>query len=577
MNRVPDVMDNASGAEDDADGLRLDPTAMDSFVEPAAVLDSAGRVLVANPQFSAELGLTDEDGGMAADAVREALDAPPANQGRSARPSIFVTGHSGPRIFDLIILPLRPRGRILVMAVDRTVDVSLRNALANSRTRFKELVEVSSDYAWETVADGSFSMVTPKGLAGMPAKDLIGSQPSRLLDPAAPAPAISPFVTPVPVDGVEVWMRHVDGTPLCFEVSAVPLYDDAEEWRGARGVCRDVTQDRKNRAYLAELRERERVFARITSVFRREADPDDALQVASSTTTHGFGASGCQIYATQAAPALVVTRPKFWLAASFGLVGENESVTSVLDRLLGDAAEETRMVRLGLWSVLVARTIYAGRVVGAILLWRGTDRKDWTAGDAKLLAAISGQVAAAIEQRANYHLLFDASRSDPLTGVLNRRGFYDEMQRRLKRLQRETKTAALVYLDLDNFKLVNDVHGHPRGDEALRHLADILRNNTRGTDLVARLGGDEFAVWLDTADEAVAVKRVQVFLAAAKSLEMYSGAPDRPLRLSIGIAIHDPRYREDINEFMSRADMAMYSVKRAGKGNYALATMRGRP
>jgi diguanylate cyclase (GGDEF)-like protein len=145
------------------------------------------------------------------------------------------------------------------------------------------------------------------------------------------------------------------------------------------------------------------------------------------------------------------------------------------------------------------------------------------------------------------------------------------MKRRFKRLQRDTKKAALVYLDLDNFKLVNDLHGHAKGDETLCFLADILRHNTRSTDLVSRLGGDEFAVWLDNADETVAVNRAQVFLAAAGALIAYSGAPDRPLKLSIGIAVHDPKSPEGINEFVSRADVAMYSVKRAGKGSYAMA------
>jgi diguanylate cyclase (GGDEF)-like protein len=162
-----------------------------------------------------------------------------------------------------------------------------------------------------------------------------------------------------------------------------------------------------------------------------------------------------------------------------------------------------------------------------------------------------------------------------LTGLLNRRGFYDEMKRRFKRLQRGVKTAALVYLDLDNFKLVNDLHGHAKGDETLCFLADILRNNTRSTDLVARLGGDEFAVWLDNADETVAINRAQVFLAAAKALIGYTGAHDRPLKLSIGLAIYDPKTAEGINEFVSRADMAMYSVKRAGKGSYAMAAAAG--
>jgi diguanylate cyclase (GGDEF)-like protein len=99
----------------------------------------------------------------------------------------------------------------------------------------------------------------------------------------------------------------------------------------------------------------------------------------------------------------------------------------------------------------------------------------------------------------------------------------------------------------------------------------------RAGDLVARLGGDEFAVWLDNAGEQTAVGRAQVFLTAAKSLRPYSGTHNRPLTLSIGMAVYESATRESINDFLSRADAAMYNVKREGKGHYALAPAMKRP
>jgi diguanylate cyclase (GGDEF)-like protein/PAS domain S-box-containing protein len=568
-------------AEDARDGeladgaLRFDPNIVRSFDEPAAVTDSAGRVVLANALFSQEPGLTEGDGTSLSASVRATLAQPP-ERGKASR-RLHIIGQDGARIFDLFVIPLSNPGWLLLLATDRSVDVGMQNALVNSRARFKTLVEVSSDYAWETAADGTFSMVTPKGIAGVSQKDLIGCRPSLLLEPSAPQAAISPFSTPVPVEDVEIWMRHADGDLLCLEVSAIPLFDEMGQWRGARGICRDVTENRKHRRFVAEQRNRERIFTRITNVFRREADPNDMLHVAASTSTHGFGASGCQIFTAMMRSEVLATRPQLVQAVAFGNVGSFDLLEPVLDRLLDGPHEETSVVALGGFSVLLAPTIYGGRMVGVILLWRAPSYGAWTDGDRQLLASLSGQIAAAIEQRASYHLLFDASRTDPLTGLLNRRGFYDEMKRRFKRLQRDTKKAALLYLDLDNFKLVNDLHGHAKGDETLCFLADILRNNTRSTDLVSRLGGDEFAVWLDSADEAVAINRAQVFLAATRALIAYSGASDRPLKLSIGIAVHDPKTPEGINEFVSRADMAMYSVKKAGKGSYALAAPAAPP
>jgi diguanylate cyclase (GGDEF)-like protein len=546
------------------------PEALDAFPHPAAILDAEGGIVAANDSFSPELGLATDDGARGAEALLEALAGQPGR-------IVSLPGREGARLVDLLILPLARSGWRLVMVLDRTVDVHMRSALAMSRRRFKELVEISSDHAWETAADGAFSMMTPRGLAGRAGAELIGVQPATLFAPSLPAPALSPFATPVPVEAVEVWLADSEGRELCFEVSAVPLFDKEGRWSGARGICRDVTRDRLYRARMAEHRDQERIFARITAVFRAEANPDDMLRMAASASTHGFSAQGCQVLTTSPGAKPDGLTLQLVPAASFGKIDEKLPFDPVLDPLLGEDAPDVQVVPYGEWSVLAARTVYAGRPVGAILLWRGPGRPAWTEGDEALLRSVAGQLAAAIELRGKYHALFDISRSDPLTGVLNRRGFYDEVRRRFARMQRSPSRATLVFCDLDNFKLVNDVHGHAKGDEALRHVADILRNNSRSTDLVARLGGDEFAVWLDNAGEQTAVGRAQVFLTAAHSLRAYSGSHSRPLTLSIGMAVYDSASRENINDFLSRADAAMYSVKREGKGHYAMAPAVKRP
>jgi diguanylate cyclase (GGDEF)-like protein len=216
-------------------------------------------------------------------------------------------------------------------------------------------------------------------------------------------------------------------------------------------------------------------------------------------------------------------------------------------------------------------TFYAGRLIGALLLWRSPTQPDWNPQEIALISALAGQLAVAIDQYSDYHRLLNASRTDALTGLFNRRAFDEELERRWHRLSRDRAPAVLFYLDLDNFKIVNDRRGHETGDEALRHVADILRRNTRGNDLVARLGGDEFAVWVEEISEADAVRRAKVFLAAAVSLNHYSGSKRKPLQMSIGIATYDPESKESIAALIKRADSAMYEIKMMGKGNYALA------
>jgi diguanylate cyclase (GGDEF)-like protein len=128
-----------------------------------------------------------------------------------------------------------------------------------------------------------------------------------------------------------------------------------------------------------------------------------------------------------------------------------------------------------------------------------------------------------------------------------------------------------VYVDLDNFKAVNDRLGHPAGDAALKGLAACLRRSVKSRDFVARLGGDEFALWLAGTDRDTAIARAKTILTLKEDIAPYSAGPDKPLGLSVGLAIFKPAETETVAELLARADAAMYEVKRNGKGSYAVA------
>ena len=175
------------------------------------------------------------------------------------------------------------------------------------------------------------------------------------------------------------------------------------------------------------------------------------------------------------------------------------------------------------------------------------------------------------EQIANHERILMLSRTDALTGLFNRRAFFEELGRRYQRLAREKRPATLIYCDLDNFKWVNDVHGHQMGDKALMAVRDMLQQYTRPIDLIARLGGDEFAIWLEGADESGALSRCRAIIDGAKSLARFSGSADKPLHLSLGAAVHMAEFGETLEELVVRADTAMYEVKREGKGSWRIA------
>ena len=106
-------------------------------------------------------------------------------------------------------------------------------------------------------------------------------------------------------------------------------------------------------------------------------------------------------------------------------------------------------------------------------------------------------------------------------------------------------------------------------------MRDILIQQTRPTDLVSRLGGDEFAVFLNGADIGIAKNRADKFLQVAKQLSEFSASPDKPLGMSIGIAVLERNTTEPLDELLARADSAMYDAKRSGKGQYAIAPPAG--
>ena len=141
-----------------------------------------------------------------------------------------------------------------------------------------------------------------------------------------------------------------------------------------------------------------------------------------------------------------------------------------------------------------------------------------------------------------------ASRTDPLTGVLNRRGFRERLDAEVSRARRHGDEVALVLIDLDDFKSVNDRQGHAAGDALLCWVADRLHRDLRSEDLVARLGGDEFALVLPGNDAAVAVERVTALLAER--------AP-----ASAGVAVY-PVDGADADALHHIADAQLYEHKR---------------
>jgi diguanylate cyclase (GGDEF)-like protein len=150
---------------------------------------------------------------------------------------------------------------------------------------------------------------------------------------------------------------------------------------------------------------------------------------------------------------------------------------------------------------------------------------------------------------------------DPLIGLPNRRGFMRQLDALIARVQRYGDHGAMLFVDIDGLKGINDRHGHQAGDEALIRVSEMLVSGVRSGDCVARLGGDEFGILLEHADEAIAAETATRLVERIAACEFsHEGAP-LPLSVAIGVGIIAAA--DDAEAVMARADEAMYRKKAA--------------
>lgn len=156
---------------------------------------------------------------------------------------------------------------------------------------------------------------------------------------------------------------------------------------------------------------------------------------------------------------------------------------------------------------------------------------------------------------------------DPLTDLFNRRKFTQEFEKSLRTAVRYNHKNTLLFLDLDQFKDINDTSGHQAGDELLQSVANTLIRVTRFTDLVARLGGDEFAILMPESNEHGAEVLSQKIIQELGQIKLQYGHVQHTVSTSIGI-VHYPLHDASIHELMGFADLAMYKAKADGKSTY---------
>ncbi len=387
---------------------------------------------------------------------------------------------------------------------------------------------------------------------------------------------------------LEYRMLHRNGDVVWIRDDAVLVRDrdGIERWHG---VLSDISEQKQAELELSRSAAQQATVARLGEHALEGASPPELMQEA-------VACAAAQLEAEVAAVLeLVQTDHCFILRAGVGWPAEavgkfrspigsaSQAGYTILSRapvVVSDWTTETRFERSRMMRELGVRsgatvTIDAPTGPLGVLGVHSTAARSYTAADLDFLQALANVLADALERQAIEDGIRHRALHDSLTGLPNRVLFGDRLEHALARLERRGGLAAILFLDLDRFKSINDSLGHQVGDELLAAVAPRLKRAIRASDTVARFGGDEFGILIeDVGDERDAIEMAERIASVFARPFVLAGS-EQFITTSIGIAI--ARGGELPAELIRDADAAMYRAKDRGTG-YELCdeAIRGR-
>jgi len=424
-------------------------------------------------------------------------------------------------------------GVVLVFS-DVTAQYKADEALRHSESQYRALVSVIPDMIFTNRREGEFVSVhaSDEQLLLTPAATFLGRNVAEVLPAAIAEPFLSAFASALDSQSGQVvnYMRNVGGLDRYFEARVVPATDDS-----VISIVRDVTE-----RYLAQE------SMRISAI---AFESQEGILV---TNKHNR-----------------ILRVNGALCAMTGflteeLVGQDPKVMS--------SGQHDGAFYEAMWTAVVQQHVWHGEVCNR--------RKDgelypaWLAitavkNDHGEVTHYVGTYSDISERKAAEEQIQRLAFYDSLTGLPNRRLLMDRLGHALASGERHDQRGALLFVDLDDFKTINDTKGHDQGDLLLEQVAERLRTCVRDGDTVARLGGDEFVVMLEhlNADAVVAAEQAETvgkkILTTLGRIYQLDGHPCRSTP-SIGITLFADQ-NESVEELLKRADMAMYEAKAAGR------------
>ena len=464
------------------------------------------------------------------------------------------------------------RGDLHVLRLLRPLDADADAATTNAAA----VVASSGDAITGFSIDGTIIHWNPAAerLYGLRAADTVGrpiwealpsewaSDVAKILERVARGERIADYKTSRP---------RLDATRVEVTLTVAPMADEGDRVVGASVVARDITQRKRAESLLAGQ-------ARILEMIAATADLGHILDALAELIEAHASSARCSILLLESGG--LHHGGGLELPAIENLVGElagapggpyGTAALIVADLATDPRCHACRHLALGLglrscWSspIVAADT---ESVLGVFALYYpeaySPSEDDWG-----LVARLTHVAALAVGRHRTMEQLAHQAIHDPLTGAANRTLVCDRLGHALDRLKRQRSSVAVLFLDLDRFKALNDRYGHDAGDAVLIELTRRLQAAVRPSDTVARLGGDEFVVLCEGVIGELEVVGIADRIAHAVAAPFLVDDKEVSLTASIGIAV--PRGDENPDSLLEQADAAMYQAKERGKARYQL-------